>query len=82
MDLVFWFKYIFYPIYQIKFLFFNHGVIVTGPADTVGPPPPSVILGVEPSVNVYLSVVVTVILKPEEFLYAVKATPPTSLARF
>ena len=41
--------------------------IVTGPADTVGPPASSVILGVEPSVNVYLSVVVTVILKPEEF---------------
>ena len=33
--------------------FIYHGVIVTGPADTVGPPASSVILGVEPSVNVY-----------------------------
>jgi hypothetical protein len=40
---------------------------VTGPADTVGPPESSVILGVAPSVNVYLSVVVTVILNPDEF---------------
>ena len=60
-------------------IFFYHAVIVTGPADTVGPPPSSVILGVAPSVNVYLSVVVTVILKPEEFSYVEKATPPTTL---
>ena len=60
--LFFWFKYMFYPIPNITY----HGVIVTGPAVTVGPPAYSVILGVDPSVNVYLFVVVTVILKPEE----------------
>jgi hypothetical protein len=46
---------------------FYHGVIVTGPADTVGPPPSSVTLGVAPKLKVYLSVVVTVILNPEAF---------------
>ena len=51
----------------INFNFINHGVIVTGPADTVGPPPSSVILAVVPKLKVYLFVVVTVILNPEEF---------------
>ena len=58
------------------FYFFYHAVNVTGPADTVGPPDSSVILGVAPNVNVYLSDVVTVILNPLEFSYVVKATPP------
>ena len=40
---------------------------MTGPADTVAPPDSSVILGVTPNVNVYLSAVVTVMLKPLEF---------------
>ena len=43
-----------------------YGVRVTGPAVTVIPPELSVIVGVDPNVNVYLSVVVTVIVKPEE----------------
>ena len=59
-------------IFAIKFLFFNHDTNVTGPADTVAPPDSSVILGVTPNVNVYLSAVVTVILKPLEFSYVVK----------
>ena len=54
------------------FYFFNHDTNVTGPADTVAPPDSSVILGVAPNVNVYLSAVVTVILKPLEFSYVVK----------
>ena len=49
------------------FYFFNHALNVTGPADTVAPPDSSVILGVTPNVNVYLSAVVTVMLKPLEF---------------
>ena len=41
--------------------------MVTGPADTVGPPPSSVTLAFVPKLKVYLSVVVTVIPNPEEF---------------
>ena len=47
-----------------------------GPADTVGPPPFSVTLGVAPKLKVYLSVVVTVILNPEAFSNVDADTPP------
>ena len=78
MFVLFWTSTLFNTEYFTNkiFYFFYHAVIVTGPADTVGPPESSVILGVAPNVNVYLSDVVTVILKPLEFSYVVKATPP------
>ena len=41
--------------------------MVTGPADTVGPPSSSVTVALVPKLKVYLSEVVTVILNPEAF---------------
>ena len=54
----------------------------TGPAVTVIPPACSVILGVDPNVNVQLSVVVTVIEKPASALYAESVTPPGDPSTF
>ena len=46
------------------------------------PPDCSVIVGVDPNVNVYLSVVVTVIVKPEPAVKAVGASPPGQPSTF
>tara|TARA_A100001011_G_scaffold225347_1_gene233369 strand:- start:6 stop:227 length:222 start_codon:yes stop_codon:yes gene_type:complete len=59
-----------------------YGVNVTGPAVTVIPPESSVIVGVDPNVNVYLSVVVTVIEKPDADSKAEGATPPKDPSTF
>ena len=59
-----------------------YGVKVTGPAVTVIPPDSSVIVGVDPIVNVYLSVVVTVILKPDADWYTEGAKPPREPSTF
>ena len=69
MFVLFWTSALFNTEYFTNkiFYFFYHAVNVTGPADTVGPPDSSVILGVAPNVNVYLLDVVTVMLKPLEF---------------